>query len=57
MVSRNIRRSVMGKRGFNWLKASLPGPAIIAFTVGIVILEAYIDDYKSKSNRRTSARS
>jgi hypothetical protein len=57
MVSRNIKRSVMGKRGFNWLKASLPGPAIIAFTVGVVILEAYIDDYKSKSNRRTSARS
>ena len=54
MVSRNTRR-IMGKRGFNWLKASLPGPAIIAFTVGVVILEAYIDDYKSKSNRRAGA--
>ena len=45
----------MGKRGFNWIKASMPGPALIAFTVGVVILEACINDYKSKSNRRAGA--
>ena len=44
----------MGKRGFNWIKASMPGLAAIAFTIGVVILEDYIDDYRSKSNRRSS---
>ena len=54
MVSRNIKERVMGKRGFNWIKASMPGLAAIAFTIGVVILEDYIDDYRSKSNRRSS---
>lgn len=56
MVSRNIKKNVMGKRGFNWIKAALPGPIAIAVTIGFVILGEYINDYKSKNDRTSAAR-